>query len=112
MMKRALSFYRNEPLRLLYAAEREKDLLYQGELNTWAQYYPQFRYDPIVFYPPAGWQGLQGNLLQEVEHCYVRSNNEWNRRFFICGVGSQVTFLRDVLRRAGYERRAVQYEKW
>src|SRR5206468_3315692 len=35
-----------------------------------------------------------------------------SRRFFICGVGAVVPTLRDLLRGAGYERRAVQYEKW
>jgi len=30
----------------------------------------------------------------------------------ICGVGDIVPQLRDLLRRAGYERRTVQYEKW
>ena len=34
------------------------------------------------------------------------------RHFYICGVGMPVTQLRDLLRGAGYQRRAVQYEKW
>lgn len=34
------------------------------------------------------------------------------RRFYICGVGDRVLRLRDLLRQAGYERRAVQYERW
>ena len=35
-----------------------------------------------------------------------------DRRFFLCGVGAGVIALRDLLRGAGYERRAVRYEQW
>lgn len=35
-----------------------------------------------------------------------------SRHFFVCGVGDLVPRLRDRLRAAGYERRAVQYERW
>jgi CDP-4-dehydro-6-deoxyglucose reductase len=112
MIKHALSYRLKESLRLLYAAEREENFLYWTEFDVWTQHYPQFRYDLIMLNPSSGWRGLRGTLLQEVERCYVRSDNERNRLFFICGIGNQVTILRDILRRNGYERRAVQYEKW
>jgi len=35
-----------------------------------------------------------------------------SRHFFVCGVGEIVPRLRGLLRGAGYERRAVPYEKW
>ena len=35
-----------------------------------------------------------------------------SRHFFVCGVGEIVPRLRGLLRGAGYERRAVHYEKW
>lgn len=43
---------------------------------------------------------------------WVESVPDRARRFFICGVGAVVLELRDLLRQAGYERRAVQYERW
>jgi ferredoxin-NADP reductase len=42
----------------------------------------------------------------------VDADGDRSRHFFICGIGPLVPALRDLLRRAGYERRAVQYEKW
>jgi ferredoxin-NADP reductase len=53
-----------------------------------------------------------GTLEAEVHRRWIDADDDRTRRFFICGVGAIVTTLRDRLRRAGYERRAVQYEKW
>ena len=52
------------------------------------------------------------SLLHEVHRRWIESDTDRTRHFFICGVGLIVPTLRDELRRAGYARRAVQYEKW
>ncbi len=51
-------------------------------------------------------------LRDEVVSRWIDADGERRRHFFVCGVGDIVRTLRDLLRRAGYERRAVQYEKW
>jgi len=51
-------------------------------------------------------------LREEVVRRWVDADGDRRRHFYICGVGDIVRTLRDLLRRAGYERRAVQYEKW
>jgi ferredoxin-NADP reductase len=51
-------------------------------------------------------------LRDEVVRRWIDADDERRRHFFVCGVGDIVRTLRDLLRRAGYERRAVQYEKW
>jgi ferredoxin-NADP reductase len=112
MMKRALSASSSQPIRLLYSAVREERLLYRREFESWAQEHARFCFAPLLQEPPAGWSGLRGSLLEQVEQCYIRADENRSRHFFICGVGARVTRLRDLLRRAGYERRAVQYEKW
>lgn len=48
----------------------------------------------------------------EVAARWVAADDDRSRRFFVCGVGTVVPRLRDLLRGAGYERRAVQYERW
>ena len=53
-----------------------------------------------------------GRLRDEVVRRWIDADGERRRHFWICGVGDIVRTLRDLLRRAGYERRAVQYEKW
>ena len=51
-------------------------------------------------------------LADEVARRWVDADADRSRHFFVCGVGAIVPRLRDLLRGAGYARRAVQYEKW
>lgn len=112
MIRRALAAGPRYPLRLLYSACRERDLLYRAEWETWTRECPWFDFEPLLGDPPNGWRGLHGALLAYVERRYVSQDSDRSRHFYICGVGGQVTQLRDLLRQAGYQRRAVQYEKW
>jgi len=102
MLRRALSTAPRHPLRLLYAAESEGRLLYRDELERLARRHALFTFEHVA----------NGALRDEVARRWVEADAERSRRFFICGVGDIVPALRDLLRRAGYERRAVQYEKW
>ncbi|MBI3303421.1 MAG: FAD-dependent oxidoreductase [Deltaproteobacteria bacterium] len=108
MIRRALASGPRPPLRLLYGAPREWALLYRAEWEDWAQSRPWFVFDPLLSDPPGGWSGLHGSLMEQVERRYVSQDSDRSRHFYICGVGGQVTQLRDLLRRAGYQRRAVQ----
>jgi ferredoxin-NADP reductase len=113
MLRRALtSFSRSFPVRLLYSAPSERDLLYCEEWGTWEKQCDRFIFTPLLNYPPKGWQGLHEPLVEYVHNHYTLRDKDRSRHFYICGVGQQVTQLRDFLRRAGYQRRAVQYEKW
>jgi len=51
-------------------------------------------------------------LASEAQRRFADADADRSRHFYICGVGTLVTGLRDRLRAVGYERRAVQYEKW
>lgn len=102
MLHRALATGARQPLILLYAADASARLLYRGELEGLAKAHPLFRFEPLT----------SGTLPDEVERRFIAGDSDRHRRFFICGVGTIVPTLRDLLRRAGYERRAVQYEKW
>lgn len=112
MIKRALAGGTEKPIRLIYSAMQEEALLYRSELQTLARHSVQFSFDPLLLKPSARWSGLTGNLMETVAKQFIDADQERNRHFYICGVGSQVTALRDLLRQAGYLRRAVQYEKW
>ena len=54
----------------------------------------------------------RARLREEVVRRWIEADDDRRRHFYVCGVGEIVRTLRDLLRRAGYERRAVQYEKW
>ncbi len=53
-----------------------------------------------------------GVLVDTVRARWIDADADRSRHFFVCGVGDVVPELRGMLRGAGYERRAVQYERW
>ena len=102
MLWRALRGPGAHPIRLHYAAVSRAHLLYADEIEAAARAHAQFTFVPLLGTP----------LTEEIERRYVNADHDRSRHFFICGVGDIVPRLRDLLRRSGYERRAVQYEKW
>lgn len=112
MLHRVLECDNHFPVHLLQYAEDEAHLLYREEFSAWARQHSRFVFEPILPAPPDGWGGLRGTLMEHVESRYVKGDADRSRHFYICGVGMPVTQLRDLLRGAGYQRRAVQYEKW
>lgn len=102
MLHRALATGPAHPLRLLHGADGDGRRLYGAELERLARAQSILRVEPV---PSAA-------LRDEVARRWVDADTHRTRRFWICGVGAIVPALRDLLRQAGYERRAVQYEKW
>jgi len=112
MIRRALSDPRHPALRLHHAAPREDGLLYRREFESSAAADSRFSLEPLLIEPPTGWSGERGDVIELVQRRYISSDDNRSRHFYICGVGKLVFDLRDLLRGAGYERRAVQYERW
>jgi ferredoxin-NADP reductase len=94
MLRRA-SRQARHPLRLLYATTQP---LWADQLGA----LPHVTCDVVT----------PDTVADVVRHRYVDADADRTRRVWICGVGPLVHELRDTLRAAGYERRAVQYEKW
>jgi CDP-4-dehydro-6-deoxyglucose reductase len=102
MLRRALATAGTTPIRLYHAAPSPQHLLYRDEFESAARTQPRFSFSPLD----------SGSLVARIVECYVSADADRSRHFYICGVGDIVPRLRDLLRQAGYERRAVQYEKW
>jgi ferredoxin-NADP reductase len=102
MLHRALENRSGGPVALHYAAASAAHLLYLDELEALQRTHATFTFTPLIGTP----------LVPFIEQRYVLADADRGRHFWICGVGGIVPQLRDLLRRAGYERRAVQYEKW
>jgi ferredoxin-NADP reductase len=112
MLRRALAQPSAAPLKLYYAAPSERELLYVEEFAAAANRFAHFTFEPILERPPAGWSGRRGRLFEHVEERLVKADQRRDRAFYLCGVGQGVIELRDLLRKAGYARRAVLYERW
>ena len=102
MLRRALATATGHRLHLFAAAASPERVLYRAELETMDRTSTLFSWDHVA----------SDALENQVTRRFVERDADRSRRFFICGVGAIVPTLRDLLRRAGYERRAVQYEKW
>jgi ferredoxin-NADP reductase len=96
---------------LLYAADCAEHLLYSAEFERLAATHAGFHYEPMIVCGD-GAAEIYSRLLDEVRRRWVDADGDRTRHFYLCGVGKGVIALRDVLRGAGYERRAVRYEQW
>jgi CDP-4-dehydro-6-deoxyglucose reductase, E3 len=102
MIHRALGHGGGHPVTLLHGGAGKHDLLWRREFAALAATHERFAFEPV---PPAV-------LVDEVRRRWVDDDDDRSRHFWICAVGDVVYRLRDLLRGAGYERRAVRYEKW
>ena len=99
MLHRVLATAPTRPVRLLYAASHP---VYRAELDHLQASTPLFSVDYTA----------PDTLEAAVRGRWVDADTDRTRQFFVCAVGPVVYLLRDLLRAAGYERRAVHYEKW
>ena len=106
MVRRALGAGSHPALSLLYAAPDSEHLLYREEIEQWSAAGVNF----ASLLAPAS--ELYDRLIAETQRRWVDADSDRGRHFYVCGVGKGVLALRDLLRGAGYERRAVHYEQW
>jgi len=106
MIRRALGAGARPALSLLYAAPDSGHLLYREEIAEWSAAGVNFA--SLLAPPPE----LYDRLIAEVQRRWIDADSDRSRHFYVCGVGKDVLRLRDLLRGAGYERRAVHYEQW
>lgn len=111
MLRRALAGAPVHPITLLYAADRPEHLLYREEFEDLAAAHAEFHFDPLMVTGHDA-VAIYARLLDEANRRWVTADTDRSRHFYICGVGKSVIALRDLLRGAGYERRAVRYEQW
>ncbi len=108
MLKQALAAPSAAKIHLIYAASDRQHILYAAELDALARSAPNFSYEPVI--APA--ESIYDRLSELAQTRWIAGDQDRTRHLYICGVGKGVLRLRDLLRGAGYERRAVHYEQW
>ena len=109
MLKRALAGPSpRAKIHLIYAAPDREHILYASELDELARTAPSFSYEAVIASPDKTYERLRELLNAR----WIVADTDRTRQFYICGVGDGVIQLRDLIRGAGYERRAVHYERW
>jgi CDP-4-dehydro-6-deoxyglucose reductase len=108
MLKRALASSPQLKIHLIYAAPDREHILYAAELEALTRAAPSFSYETVIV-PD---EEVYDHLFAFAKARWVDRDADRTRHLYICGVGKGVLRLRDLLRGAGYERRAVHYEQW
>jgi ferredoxin-NADP reductase len=108
MLKRALAAESPSKIHLIYAAPDREHILYADELDELARVSASFSYETLI----AETAQIYDRLIASAQARWIDADGDRSRHLYICGVGKGVIRLRDLLRGAGYERRAVHYEQW
>src|SRR5260221_64889 len=108
MLKQAVASSPSARIHLIYAAPDRGHILYAAELDALVRTAPNFSYEQVIV--PA--DQIYDRLFEMAQARFITADADRTRHFYICGVGKGVIRLRDMLRGAGYERRAVHYEQW
>jgi ferredoxin-NADP reductase len=111
MVRRALERGGEQIVDVLQGARYEHELLFRDEFEAWARRHPRLRWEPVLATTEAE-HGPLAALEGLVVERFVRDDADRRRRFWICSIGPLAGRLRDALRAAGYERRAVRAEQW
>jgi ferredoxin-NADP reductase len=111
MVRRALERGGTQPIVVVQGARYDHELLYRADFERWAAEHPRVEWDHVLLTTEAEVGPLDAVEELVLQH-FVRADTNRDRRFWICGVGAMPGRLRDALRAAGYERRAVRAEAW
>jgi ferredoxin-NADP reductase len=94
---------------LLFGVRHEHSLLYGAEFEALARQHPNFRFWPTLTRPDPGWAGRTGRVQQHLgEAVGCRRDID----VYICGLREMVDDVRGILRRLGFDRKRMIYEKY
>jgi ferredoxin-NADP reductase len=111
MVRRALERGESPSVTVLQGARYDHELVYRDDFEAWAARHPELHWESVLLATEAELGPIDA-LEEVVIERFVRDDTDRSRRFWICSVGPMAGRLRDVLRAAGYERRAVRAEEW
>ena len=106
---------RTQPhIRLLFGTRYEKGMLYRAELEELEQMYPTFRYLATLTRPSEQWEGRSGRVQAHLEEALaLRSPDEIPEvDVYVCGLKEMVDEVRAELKKRGFDRKQIIYEKY
>jgi ferredoxin-NADP reductase len=99
---------------LLFGVRYETGLLYREEFERLASEYDNFRFLPTITRPNESWRGLTGRVQQHLDHALaLRTPDEiFTVDVYICGLKEMVDDIRKELKKRGFDRKQIIYEKY
>jgi len=106
---------RTQPhISLLFGTRHEVGLLYHEEMEQFARDYPSFRYLPSLTRPDEKWQGRTGRVQKHLDEAIaLRTPGDMDDTdVYICGLKEMVDEVRAELKKRGFDRKQIIYEKY
>ncbi len=109
---------------LVYGTRHESELYYEHYFEKVAASHSNFVYRKTLSRPHDGWEGARGyvqQLVEEIalEYAHERAHNphsvpgaHYNIHAYICGLNEMVAANRECLKRAGWERKQIVFERY
>lgn len=106
---------RTQPhINLLFGTRHESGLLYRDEMEQLGREYPSFRYMPTLTRPHEGWNGRVGRVQMHLDEAIALRTPEdlFETDVYVCGLKEMVDEVRAELKRRGFDRKQIIYEKY
>lgn len=106
---------RTQPhINLLFGTRYESGLLYRDEMEQLAQQYPSFQYLPALTRPSESWTGRVGRVQAHLNEALAFRSPEdlYDTDVYICGLKEMVDDVRAELKKRGFDRKQIIYEKY
>ncbi len=101
--------HRGRDFWLAFGVRYAADLYYHGEFLRLAGEHPSFHYLPTLSRENPGWTGARGYVQEHVQRLAA---GRTDMDAYICGLKDMVTANRDLLKRLGWDRKAILYERF
>ncbi len=99
---------------LLFGVRYEAGLLYRGELEQLAERYRSFQFMPTISRPGEEWSGRIGRVQKHLDDALALRNDDERVTIdvYVCGLEEMVDDVRAELKRRGFDRKQIIYEKY
>ena len=94
---------------LLFGVRHESEIYYRDEFERLAKDHHNFRFLPTLSRPGSEWRGLRGYVQ---DHLVEIVKTRTDMHAYICGLDKMVKANRDLLKRLGWDRTSIRYEKY
>ncbi len=94
---------------LVFGVRYRQDLYYDNEFRQLERDHPNFHYLPTLSRDNRGWAGARGYVQEHVERL---ANGRTDMDAYICGLRDMVTANRELLKKLGWDRKSILYERF
>jgi ferredoxin-NADP reductase len=103
------SRHSNHEFWLVFGVRYEPDLYYDEEFRQLQRDHPNFHYVPTLSRENPGWTGARGYVQEQVQRLAA---GRADMDAYICGLKDMVGVNRELLKKLGWDRKSIVYERF